>query len=51
MFPRTEAEVGQTDWDATNMKEKLQHDIDAHKSSLRHAKLSELLTNYEVILS
>ncbi|KAI5332206.1 hypothetical protein L3X38_022335 [Prunus dulcis] len=46
-----DAAVIQANWDASRVREKLQRDIDAHASSVRSAKLSELNVNYEQQLS
>ncbi|CAH8278258.1 unnamed protein product [Arabidopsis lyrata] len=42
-----DAKVKQATWDASKIREKLCRDIDAHTSSARTAKLSELTANYE----
>lgn len=42
-----EAIIEQANWDTTKTREKLQRDIEAHISSVRTAKLSELTTLYE----
>ncbi|VVA22668.1 PREDICTED: ROOT HAIR [Prunus dulcis] len=46
-----DAAIQQADWDASRVREKLKRDIDAHASSVRSAKLSELNINYEKQLS
>ena len=46
----SDAAIQQANWDASRVREKLQRDIDAHASSVRSAKLSELNVNYEVVL-
>ncbi|CAL9016167.1 unnamed protein product [Prunus brigantina] len=46
-----DAAIQQADWDASRVREKLKRDIDAHVSSVRSAKLSELNINYEKQLS
>ncbi|BBH01316.1 Root hair defective 3 GTP-binding protein [Prunus dulcis] len=43
--------IQQADWDGSRVREKLKRDIDAHASSIRSAKLSELKINYEKQLS
>lgn len=43
-----EAVIEQANWDISKTREKLQRDIEAHISSVRTAKLSELTTLYEV---
>ncbi|KAH0904467.1 hypothetical protein HID58_043970 [Brassica napus] len=43
-----EAVIEQANWDTCKTREKLQRDIEAHISSVRTAKLSELTTLYEV---
>ncbi|XP_034212674.1 uncharacterized protein LOC117625177 [Prunus dulcis] len=43
--------IQQANWDASRVREKLQHDIDAHASSICSAKLLELNFNYERQLS
>ncbi|KAH0891340.1 hypothetical protein HID58_053769 [Brassica napus] len=42
-----EAVIEQANWDTCKTREKLQRDIEAHISSVRTAKLSELTTLYE----
>ncbi|KAJ0018658.1 hypothetical protein Pint_11631 [Pistacia integerrima] len=42
-----DAAIRQANWDASKVREKLRHDIDAHKLSVRNAKLSEIIANYE----
>ncbi|XP_022715425.1 protein ROOT HAIR DEFECTIVE 3 homolog 2-like isoform X2 [Durio zibethinus] len=42
-----DATIRQANWDASKVKEKLRRDIDAHTSSVRNAKLSELMVTYE----
>ncbi|PQQ13311.1 protein ROOT HAIR DEFECTIVE 3 homolog 2 [Prunus yedoensis var. nudiflora] len=46
-----DAAIQKADWDASRVREKLKRDIDAHASSVRSAKLSELNINYEKQLS
>ncbi|KAL4308943.1 hypothetical protein GQ457_01G040940 [Hibiscus cannabinus] len=46
-----DAAIGRANWDASKIKEKLRRDIDAHTSSVRDAKLSELMVSYEKQLS
>ncbi|BFG28353.1 hypothetical protein CerSpe_146270 [Prunus speciosa] len=46
-----DAAIQLADWDASRVREKLKRDIDAHASSIRSAKLSELNINYEKQLS
>ncbi|CAL8149046.1 unnamed protein product [Prunus armeniaca] len=46
-----DAAIQQADWDASRVREKLKRDIDAHASSVRSAKLSELNINHEKQLS
>lgn len=43
-----EAVIEQAKWDTSKTREKLQRDIEAHISSVRTAKLTELTTLYEV---
>ncbi|KAL4386024.1 hypothetical protein GQ457_09G004330 [Hibiscus cannabinus] len=42
-----DAAIRQAKWDASKVREKLRRDIDAHISSVRNAKLSELVARYE----
>ena len=49
-FPLTDAAIRHANWDASKVREKLCRDIDSHTSSVRNAKLSELMVSYEVIL-
>ncbi|XP_031250394.1 protein ROOT HAIR DEFECTIVE 3 homolog 2-like [Pistacia vera] len=42
-----DAAIGQANWDASKVREKLCRDIDAHKLSVCDAKLSEIIANYE----
>ncbi|KAG4124562.1 hypothetical protein ERO13_D10G047501v2 [Gossypium hirsutum] len=42
-----DAAIKQANWDASKVREKLRRDIDAHKLSVRDAKLSELVARYE----
>ncbi|XVF25355.1 hypothetical protein REPUB_Repub13aG0205800 [Reevesia pubescens] len=46
-----DAAIVQANWDASKVREKLRRDIDAHTSSIRNAKLSELMVSYEKQLS
>ncbi|XWS12279.1 hypothetical protein CRYUN_Cryun37aG0075900 [Craigia yunnanensis] len=46
-----DAAIRHANWDASKVREKLRHDIDAHTSSVRNAKLSELMVSYEKQLS
>ncbi|XP_024022750.1 protein ROOT HAIR DEFECTIVE 3 homolog 2 isoform X1 [Morus notabilis] len=46
-----DAAIQQANWDASKAREKLKRDIDAHVLSVRSAKLSELIGNYEKKLS
>ncbi|XP_077227328.1 protein ROOT HAIR DEFECTIVE 3-like [Tasmannia lanceolata] len=39
--------IRQADWDASKACDKLRRDIEAHAASVRSAKLSELVANYE----
>ncbi|KAJ1414422.1 RHD3/Sey1 [Sesbania bispinosa] len=43
----TDAAVRQANWSASKTRDKLRRDIDSHASSVRDAKLSELMTNFE----
>lgn len=36
------------DWDTSKVREKLRRDVDAHVSSVRASKISELVSSYEV---
>ena len=40
--------VEQADWDTSKVRDKLVRDIEAHISSIRTSKLSELTSQYEV---
>ncbi|KAJ4976881.1 hypothetical protein NE237_001987 [Protea cynaroides] len=42
-----DAAVKQANWDASKVREKLHRDIKAHVASVRTAKLSEIVANYE----
>ncbi|GLT59945.1 hypothetical protein SLA2020_327380 [Shorea laevis] len=42
-----DAVIKQANWDASKVREKLRRDIDGHASSVRGAKLSELVANCE----
>ncbi|KAI9197925.1 hypothetical protein LWI28_006806 [Acer negundo] len=42
-----DAAIRQANWDASKVREKLSRDIDAHASSVRSAKLAEIIANYE----
>lgn len=42
-----EATIKQANWDASKVREKLLRDIEGHASSVRTAKLSETIVNYE----
>ncbi|KAJ1420932.1 RHD3/Sey1 [Sesbania bispinosa] len=42
-----DAAVRQANWSASKTRDKLRRDIDSHASSVRSAKLSELMTNFE----
>lgn len=44
----TDAAIEQADWDSSKVREKLRRDIDAHVTSVRTTKLSELTSLYEV---
>ncbi|MED6208260.1 hypothetical protein PIB30_117609 [Stylosanthes scabra] len=46
----SDAAVRQASWDASRVRNKLRHDIDSHAMSVRNAKLSEIMHNFEVIL-
>lgn len=48
-FP--DAAVRQANWSASKVRDKLRRDIDSHASSICSAKLSEIMTKFEVILS
>ncbi|XP_059638617.1 protein ROOT HAIR DEFECTIVE 3 homolog 2-like [Cornus florida] len=48
--PHSDAAIRQANWDASKVGEKLYHDIEAHASSVRSAKLSEIVANFEFIL-
>ncbi|XP_038722199.1 protein ROOT HAIR DEFECTIVE 3 homolog 2-like [Tripterygium wilfordii] len=47
----TDAAIRQASWDASKVPEKLIRDIDAHASSVRSAKLSEIIAKHEERLS
>lgn len=40
--------IQHADWNASKIREKLCHDIEAHAASVRGVKLSELKASYEV---
>ncbi|XP_041028943.1 protein ROOT HAIR DEFECTIVE 3 homolog 2-like isoform X2 [Juglans microcarpa x Juglans regia] len=42
-----DATIRQANWDASKVRDKLRRDVDAHASSVRSAKLSEMMANYE----
>ncbi|XP_043702768.1 protein ROOT HAIR DEFECTIVE 3 homolog 2-like [Telopea speciosissima] len=42
-----DAAVKQATWDASKIREKLRRDVEAHVASVRTAKLSEIVANYE----
>ncbi|XP_057797183.1 protein ROOT HAIR DEFECTIVE 3 [Salvia miltiorrhiza] len=42
-----DAQIGQTNWDSSKVREKLRRDIDAHVAAVRAAKLSDLSTLFE----
>ncbi|KAL1533455.1 Cell wall protein rhd3 [Salvia divinorum] len=42
-----DAQIGQTNWDSSKVREKLKQDIDAHIAVVRAAKLSDLTTLFE----
>ncbi|XP_043690062.1 protein ROOT HAIR DEFECTIVE 3 homolog 2-like [Telopea speciosissima] len=42
-----DAAVKQANWDPSKVREKLRRDIEAHVASVRSAKLSEIVANYE----
>ena len=41
--------IKHADWDASKIREKLQRDMQAHASSVRAEKLSQLIAKFEVI--
>lgn len=45
----SDAAIRQANWDASEIRDKLCRDIDAHASSVRSAKLSEIIAIYEVL--
>lgn len=49
-FPSLLSDVAirQSNWDASKVWDKLRRDIGGHASSIRHAKLSEMIAVYEV---
>lgn len=47
--PFLDAAIRHANWDASKVREKLRRDIDGYASSVRSAKLSEIIANYEVI--
>ncbi|KAF5944890.1 hypothetical protein HYC85_018967 [Camellia sinensis] len=42
-----DATIKQANWDASKVREKLRRDIEAHASSVRSAKLSEIVASFE----
>lgn len=52
-FPSLVSDVAirQSNWDASKVRDKLRRDIGGHASSVRHAKLSEMIAVYEVSFS
>lgn len=46
----SDASVRQANWGSSKVRDKLRRDIDSHALSVRNAKLSEITTNFEVIL-
>lgn len=46
-----DAAIEQAQWEPSKYREKLGRDIDAHVASVRAAKLSELIAQYEVFWS
>ncbi|XP_043807746.1 protein ROOT HAIR DEFECTIVE 3 homolog 2 isoform X3 [Manihot esculenta] len=42
-----DASIRQVEWDASKVREKLRHDIEAHASSVRNLKLSVMINKYE----
>ncbi|XWS18727.1 hypothetical protein CRYUN_Cryun32bG0069400 [Craigia yunnanensis] len=46
-----DAAIRHANWDASKVRDKLCRDIDSHTSSVRNAKLSELMVTYEKQLS
>jgi len=46
----SDASVRQANWGPSKVRDKLRRDIDSHALSVRNAKLSEITTNFEVIL-
>ncbi|XAR56145.1 hypothetical protein NMG60_11036501 [Bertholletia excelsa] len=52
-FDRMCADVAiqQANWDSSKVREKLSRDMEAHASSVRNAKLSEIVANFEKQLS
>ncbi|KAF5472111.1 hypothetical protein F2P56_008851 [Juglans regia] len=42
-----DATIRQANWDASKVRDKLRRDVDAHASSVRSEKLSEMMANYE----
>ncbi|GMP71472.1 hypothetical protein CsSME_00029854 [Camellia sinensis var. sinensis] len=43
----SDATIKQANWDASKVREKLRRDIEAHASSVRSAKLSEIVASFE----
>ncbi|RWR88943.1 protein ROOT HAIR DEFECTIVE 3 2-like protein isoform X1 [Cinnamomum micranthum f. kanehirae] len=43
----TDVAIKQADWDTSKVCEKLRRDIEAHASSVRNTKLSEMIADYE----
>lgn len=48
LFGLADASIQQAKWDPSKVRDKLRRDIDAHVSSVRAEKLSELSAQYEV---
>ncbi|CAA3010879.1 Protein ROOT HAIR DEFECTIVE 3 [Olea europaea subsp. europaea] len=46
-----DAKIDQANWDCSRVRDKLQSDIDAHVAAVSSAKLSELVTTYEIKLN
>ncbi|KAJ4846197.1 hypothetical protein Tsubulata_030589 [Turnera subulata] len=44
-----DAAVSKANWDASKVREKVRRDIDAHASSVRSAKLAEIVAKFEVL--
>lgn len=45
----TDVAIKQADWDTSKVREKLRRDIEAHATSVRNTKLSEMIADYEVL--